>query len=53
MYPLSERSAVTFQDPLPEAVDVVVIGGGIIGVSTAFYLLKAGFSVLILSLIHI
>lgn len=47
MYPLSERSAVTFQDPLPEAVDVVVIGGGIIGVSTAFYLLKAGFSVLV------
>lgn len=32
---------------LPESVDVVVIGGGIIGVSTAYFLAKKGVSVLL------
>lgn len=35
-------------DPLPEAADVVVIGAGIIGVSAAWHLAKAGHSVALL-----
>ena len=44
---LSERSPVTFEDPLPVSVDVVVIGGGVIGISTAWFLRKRGASVLV------
>lgn len=36
-----------FEGTLPEAVDVVVIGGGVIGVCTAFNLAKQGVSVLL------
>ena len=43
----SDQSPVTHQDPLPEAVDAVVIGGGVIGISTAWFLLKSGLSVLV------
>ncbi|WP_051482751.1 NAD(P)/FAD-dependent oxidoreductase [Thioalkalivibrio sp. HK1] len=35
-------SSIRFDDPLPEAVDVVVIGGGIVGVSTAWFLARRG-----------
>ena len=28
----SDSSPVTFNDPLPDSVDVVVIGGGVIGI---------------------
>jgi glycine/D-amino acid oxidase-like deaminating enzyme len=35
-------------NPLPEAADVVVIGGGIIGSSTAYFLAEAGVSVALL-----
>lgn len=38
---------VRFRDDLPEAVDVVVIGGGVIGVFAGFYLAQAGKRVLI------
>ena len=38
---------VAFEDPLPDAVDVVVIGGGVIGISTAWFLREAGVSVLV------
>lgn len=44
---ISEQSPVTFQDALPESVDVVVIGAGIIGISTAWFLAKSGVSVLV------
>jgi len=44
---LSDRSPITFQDPLPKTVDVVVIGAGVIGVSTAWFLQQAGASVLV------
>lgn len=40
--------AVNHGSPLPEAVDLVVIGGGVIGVSTALYAARAGASVLLL-----
>ena len=38
---------VKFNDPLPEAVDVVIIGGGVIGVFTALNLVEAGKKVLL------
>ena len=43
----SDQSPLSFQDPLPEACDVVVIGGGIIGTATAYYLARQGQSVLL------
>lgn len=39
---------IEFQDELPEKVDVAIIGGGVAGVSTAWYLSRQGFSVIIL-----
>ncbi len=44
---LSETSAVNFSDRLPDSVAVVVIGGGVIGVATAWYLSRAGVRVLL------
>ncbi len=44
---LNDRSPITFADPLPASVDVVVIGGGVIGISTARLLRKHGASVLV------
>lgn len=43
-----DQSPVEFQDALPAAVDCVVVGGGVIGVSTAWYLVRRGLSVLVL-----
>lgn len=47
MFRFTDKSPITFQDPLPDSVDVVVIGGGIIGISTAWYLRKLGVSVFV------
>lgn len=47
MFRYSDSTPVTFNDPLPEQVDVVVIGGGIIGISTAWYLLEKGLTVVV------
>ena len=44
---ISETSPIAFDDALPEAVEVVVIGGGIAGTATAWFLAKAGISVLL------
>jgi glycine/D-amino acid oxidase-like deaminating enzyme len=44
---ISESTPVRFQDPLPKAVDVVVVGGGVIGISTAWFLARRGVSVLV------
>ena len=41
----SDQSPVTFSDPMPAKVDVVVIGAGVIGISIAWFLAKKGVSV--------
>jgi glycine/D-amino acid oxidase-like deaminating enzyme len=43
----SDRWPVTFADALPASVDVVVIGAGVIGITTAWFLHAAGASVLV------
>ena len=44
---VTSNAPIAFQDPLPDAVDVVVIGAGVIGVSTAWFLRRSGVSVLL------
>ena len=44
---ITESSPVAFSEPLPETVDVVVIGAGVIGTSTAYFLAKHGAKVLL------
>lgn len=46
-FPISLHSPVAFGGPLPKAVDVAVVGGGIVGVMTAWELSKRGLSVLL------
>ncbi|MFD1809201.1 FAD-dependent oxidoreductase [Gemmobacter lanyuensis] len=41
-FPISEATALRHADPAPKACDVVVIGGGVIGVMTAWFLAEAG-----------
>lgn len=47
-FPISLASQIDHDRPLPKAADVVVIGGGIIGVMTAWYLAKQALSVVLL-----
>ncbi len=44
---ISDRSPIVFADPLPAEVDVVVIGAGIAGTATAFFLAERGVKVLL------
>jgi glycine/D-amino acid oxidase-like deaminating enzyme len=46
-FPISERSPVRFASPMPSRTDVVVIGGGVIGVMTAWFLREKGLSVVV------
>ncbi len=39
---INQSTPIRFQDALPEAVDTVIIGGGVIGVFSALYLARAG-----------
>ncbi|MEM9912352.1 MAG: FAD-dependent oxidoreductase [Pseudomonadota bacterium] len=41
------KTGVRFQDPLPEAVDIAVVGGGVIGVFAALFLARSGQRVLL------
>ncbi|MBD9390368.1 FAD-binding oxidoreductase [Agrobacterium sp. AGB01] len=38
MFPFSEADAVQHSGPIPQKSEVVIVGGGVIGVSTALYL---------------
>lgn len=44
---ITASSGIKYNDPLPEAVDVVIIGGGVVGVFTALNLVEAGKRVLL------
>ena len=44
-FPISDRSPVQFAGPQPASCDVVVIGGGVIGVMTAWFLAEKGLRV--------
>lgn len=46
-FPISMNNPAQFDGSLPEAVDVTIIGGGIIGVMTAWELRKRGLKVLV------
>lgn len=44
-FPFSEADPIQFHGPLPKRSDVVIIGGGVIGVTTAIYLAEKGVTV--------
>lgn len=46
-FPISEASPVRFAASLPARADVVVVGGGVIGVMTAWFLRERGVSVVL------
>lgn len=46
-FPIRADSPARFTGPLPEAADVVVIGGGVIGVMTAWFLAAQGVRVVL------
>jgi len=47
IWPMTEAVPVRFNGPLPAECDVVVIGGGVMGVMTAYHLAERGLSVVL------
>lgn len=47
-FPFSDKTPLRYPADLPSQADVVVIGGGVIGVSTALFLARAGQKVVLL-----
>ena len=48
IFPFSEADPIQFPGPPPKRSDVVIIGGGVIGVTTALYLAEKGVQVTLL-----
>jgi glycine/D-amino acid oxidase-like deaminating enzyme len=48
IFPFTEAIPIQFQDPLPKTSEVVIIGGGVIGVTTALFLARRNISVTLL-----
>ncbi len=46
--PISAKTSIRWHEPLPVAVDIVVVGGGVAGVFAALYMRRAGFKVALL-----
>jgi glycine/D-amino acid oxidase-like deaminating enzyme len=44
---ITDRTPIAFSDPLPAEVDVVIIGAGIAGTATAFFLAERGIKALL------
>ena len=47
-FPFSETDRIVYAGPPPKSADVVIIGGGIIGITTALYLAQQNVSVTVL-----
>lgn len=45
--PVQETSPIRFFDPMPPAADVVIIGGGVIGLFAALYMRRSGLKVVV------
>jgi glycine/D-amino acid oxidase-like deaminating enzyme len=44
-FPINEHTPIRFPGPLPSEADVVIVGGGVIGVMTAWFLAERGLRV--------
>lgn len=44
---ITDKSPITYSDPLPDEVDVAIIGAGVAGTATAFFLAERGVKVLL------